>query len=165
MKYLVGDRVDFEGAEYRVDKLNGDIICISNCHSEAEILEQDIELLPVEFEPFDYGYVLDNERYMLAEMYRFFISDGPIVSDKLEIAKQIKLAINLLNIILGYDDSVYRSYDGKVTLSVYVNRRNLTRFYPEGLGDGPMLNNVLREKKAWFLYNKLRYLYMRGWWD
>lgn len=102
---------------------------------------------------------------MLAEMYRFFISDDPIVSDKLEIAKQLKLSIDLLNIILEYDDVIYRSDNGKVTLNVYVNRRNLARFYPEGLGESPMLNNVLRQKKAWFLYNKLRYLYMRGWWD
>lgn len=165
MKYLVGDQVEFEGNYYRVYKLNGDIICISNCHSEAEVLEQDIELLPEDFRPFDYSFMLDNERAMLADMYRFFISDDPIVSDKLEIAKQIKLAIDLLNIIQEYDNVIYRSDDGKVTLNVYVNRRNLARFYPEGLGENPLLNNVLRQKKAWFLYNKLRYLYMRGWWD
>lgn len=165
MKYLVGDQVEFEGNSYRVYKLNGDIIGISNCHSEVEVLEQDIELLPEDFRPFDYGFMLDNERAMLADMYRFFISDDPIVSDKLEIAKQLKLAVDLLNIIQEYDNVIYRSDDGKVTLNVYVNRRNLARFYPEGLGEGPLLNNVLRQKKAWFLYNKLRYLYMRGWWD
>ena len=165
MKYLVGDQVEFEGNYYRVYKLNGDIICISNCHSEAEVLEQDIELLPEDFSPFDYSFMLDNERAMLADMYRFFISDDSIVSDKLEIAKQLKLAVDLLNIIQEYDNVIYRSDDGKITLNVYVNRRNLARFYPEGLGEGPLLNNVLRQKKAWFLYNKLRYLYMRGWWD
>lgn len=172
---FVGDKVIYEGNAYKVFKVNGDIISIANGNSEAEAFEEELTVVyEPDFEPFDYGYMLDCERIMLRQMHDFFTKESKLC-DRDDIARHIGLAINLLNIILAYDDPLVMEYndsseykgvirDASFKITVYVNTRNAARFLKCNISS-PILENELREEKAWYLYHKLRYLYMRGWWD
>ena len=172
---FVGDQVIYEGSVYRVFKVNGDIINIANDYSEAEAFEDELTVVYVSnFEPFDYGFMLDNERIMLRQMYDFFTKES-VLCDKDDIARHIGLAINLLNIILAYDDPLVMEYndsseykdvirDASFRITVYVNTKNATRFLRCNVGH-PMLQNELRKEKAWYLYNRLRYYYLQNIWE
>lgn len=172
---FVGDQVIYEGSVYRVFKVNGDTINIANDYSEAEALEDELTVVYISnFEPFDYGFMLDNERIMLRKMYDFF-SEESMLCDKDDIARHIGLAINLLNIILAYDDPLVMDYDdssehkdvirnASFKITVYVNTRNAARFLKENINH-PILENELRKEKAWYLYHKLRFNYLRNCWE
>ena len=160
---FVGDQVIYEGSTYRVFKVNGDIISIANEYSEAEAFEDELTVVYVSnFEPFDYGFMLNNERTMLRKMYDFFTKES-VLCDKDDIARHIRLAINLLNIVLAYDDPLIMD-EASFTITVYVNTRNATRFLRCNVGH-PMLQNELRKEKAWYLYNRLRYYYLQNIWE
>lgn len=171
MKYFIGDNVKYEGDIWRIFKINGDIISITNGDSEAEVLKGEVDVIyDMDFEPYDYGYMLDCERIMLRQMYDFFTKES-MLCDRDDIARHISLAINLLNIVLAYDDPLVMEYndsseDGDVILrmDVYVNTRNATRFLRYNIGH-PMLKNELRKEKAWYLYNRLRYYYLQQIWE
>lgn len=172
---FVGDQVIYEGSVYRVFKVNGDIISIANVYSEAEAFENELTVVyKSDFEPFDYGYMLDCERIMLRKMHDFF-SEESMLCDKDDIARHIRLAINLLNIILAYDDSLVMEYndsseckdvirDASFRITIYVNTRNATRFLKYNINN-PILENELRKEKAWYLYHKIRFNYLRNCWE
>lgn len=172
---FVGDKVIYEGNAYKVFKVNGNIISIANGDSEAEAFEEELTVVyEPDFEPFDYGYMLDCERIMLRKMHDFF-SEESMLCDKDDIARHIGLVINLLNIILAYDDPLVMEYndssdykevirDASFKITVYVNTRNAARFMKEGISH-PILENELRKEKAWYLYNRFRYEKMREWWE
>ena len=91
---FVGDQVIYEGSVYRVFKVNGDIINIANDYSEAEAFEDELTVVyEPDFEPFDYGYMLDCERTMLREMYDFFTKES-VLCDKDDIGRHIGLAFS-----------------------------------------------------------------------
>lgn len=114
-----------------------------------------------EFRPWDYGFNLEIEREMFKKMYKYFSSDKP-VTDKV-VAKYIKLAINLLTIIMEDDRSVqFRNNEWIGTK--YINIRNSKRFVNFEV-NGPIREDYLRIEKAWHLYNKLRFYKMRVMWD
>lgn len=172
---FVGDQVIYEGNVYKVFKVNGDIINIANEYSEAEAFEEELTVVyEPDFEPFDYGYMLDNERIMLRKMHDFF-SEESMLCDKDDIARHIGLAINLLNIILAYDDPLVMEYNdsseykdvignASFRITVYVNTRNAARFLMENINH-PILENELRKEKAWYLYHKIRFNYLRNCWE
>ncbi len=161
---FVGDQVIYEGSVYRVFKVNGDTINIANDYSEAEAFEDELTVIYVSnFEPFDYGFMLDNERIMLRKMYDFFTKES-VLCDKDDIARHISLAINLLNVVLAYDDPLVMEEEASFKITVYVNTRNATRFLRCNVGH-PMLQNELRKEKAWYLYNRLRYYYLQNIWE
>ena len=161
---FVGDQVIYEGSTYRVFKVNGDIISIANEYSEAEAFEDELTVVYVSnFEPFDYGFMLNNERTMLRKMYDFFTKES-VLCDKDDIARHIRLAINLLNIVLAYDDPLIMKEEASFRITVYVNIGNAIRFLRCNVGH-PMLQNELRKEKAWYLYNRLRYYYLQNIWE
>lgn len=127
------------------------------------------------FQPFDYGYLLSIEKVALKRMADYFDKADLAVSDK-RSAKEIRLALKLLDIVLD-EDSAYNP--GKVVIeghtlkhvegdnmNVYVNTRNWNRFFSHDCDwSKPILQDDLRNQKAWYLYNKLKYYYQRGWWN
>ena len=52
--------------------------------------------LAKKFQPWDYGFNLEIEREMLNRMYKFFSSNKPAVMGSERAAREIKLAIKLL---------------------------------------------------------------------
>jgi hypothetical protein len=102
---------------------------------------------------YDYDYLLDTIYYKMERMVAFFNSKHTHIAGAKKVAKQIEVALRLLNIIRG--KSV--TYDEK-ELEKIVNTRNKSRF------KGYTLYG-LRKEKAWhvfFLYLEHR---MRNWWD
>ncbi len=102
---------------------------------------------------YDYDYLLDTMYYKMERMVAFFNSKHTHIAGAKKVAKQIEVALRLLNIIRG--KSV--TYDEK-ELEKIVNTRNKSRF------KGYTLYG-LRKEKAWhvfFLYLEHR---MRNWWD
>ena len=172
---FVGDQVIYEGNAYKVFKVNGDIISIANDYSEADAFEHELTVVyEPDFEPFDYGYMLDCERIMLRKMHDFFTKES-VLCDKDDIARRIGLAINLLNIILAYDDPLIMEYNdpseykdvirnASFRIDIYVNTRNAARFLMDNINN-PILQNELRKEKAWYLYHKLRFNYLRNCWE
>lgn len=116
------------------------------------------------FQPWDYGFNLELEQEMLRDMYAFWSSDKPVVVGAERVAREINLAINLLDIILENDNSYDFLADKPLK---YVNIRNSLRFITfNSLGDNDFVfKEIVRQEKAWYLYNKLRYYRMRTWWD
>ena len=83
---------------------------------------------------YDYGYLLELEREKLKDMYEYF-SNANIIENEWIRARDCKLAISLLNIILE-DDSSYDVYfaegakigEGRYVTRKYVNDSNIDRF-------------------------------------
>lgn len=173
MKYFIGDNVKYEGDIWRIFKINGDVISITNGSSEVEVLEGEVEVIyDMDFEPYDYGYMLDNERQMLRKMYDYFCESS--IRDYSQILSKLEKLINLLNIILDYDYplSYLEKEDSKGLLikdvnwiiNVYVNKRNSRRFVNFDVTN-PVFRYELRKQKAWLLYHKMRYYYLQQIWE
>lgn len=137
-----------------------------------------------EFYPFDFGYSLKIEKQMLKQMQEYFQTADISVDDE-KIARQLKWAIKLLNIadetdsawrvsgelFIAEDNSIKRNPDCRDWLTTYINTKNWRRFitFPDKLHI-PDWSNIhmqdhLRQMKAWYIYNKLRYLYLQSWWN
>ena len=137
-------------------------------------------------QPYDYSYLLRLEREKLKDMYNYF-SNANIIEDEWIRARDCKLAIALLDIILE-DDSSYDVYfskgakitEGRYVIRKYVNDYNIDRFMHRDIckkyriesskknknNDFPIIvRNELRIGKAWSLYCKLREYRLRTWWD
>lgn len=130
---------------------------------------KEIVKLATKYQPWDYGFNIDIEKAMLKKMYLFFSSDKPRSVGSERVAKEINLALKLLDIILEKDDAcvfnLQKGYkDAKYYLVKYINSRNYNRFV-KFEPKNPLLLNELRKEKAWFLYNKLRLYRMQSWWD
>lgn len=165
MEYFIGDSVLYEGQMGRISKIDGDKVTINCVSTILEANKEEISRVhQFEFEPFDYGSMLEAERDMLRDMYDYFSSDKAMIADAKVSAKEIKLAIKLLNIILGYDESYYQK-NGRRHLTVYSNLGNASRFDVNLVGDKIFLSQFVREEKAWLLYNRLRHEKMRKWWE
>ena len=136
--------------------------------------------------PYDYGYLLELEREKLKDMYEYF-SNANIIENEWIRARDCKLAIALLDIILG-DDSSYDVYfaegtkigEGRYVIRKYVNDSNINRFLDRYVckkyriesskknkdNKFPIIvRDELRVEKAWNLYCKLREYNLRNWWD
>ena len=136
--------------------------------------------------PYDYGYLLELEREKLKDMYKYF-STSDIIEDEWVLARDCKLAIALLDIILG-NDSSYDVYfaegakigEGRYVIRKYVNDSNINRFMNRDIckkyriasskknenDNLPIIiRDELRIEKAWNLYCKLREYRLRTWWD
>ena len=102
---------------------------------------------------YDYGFLLDTMYYKMERMWAFFNSKYTHIAGAKKVARQIEVAMRLLNIIRG--KSV--TYD-KEELEKIVNTRNASRYHSGTLWG-------LRKDKAWhvfFLYLEHR---MKYWWD
>jgi hypothetical protein len=130
-------------------------------------------------QPWDYCYLLELEQYKLKEMSAYFKKSQLTVGWEFQV-RDIELCIKLIDIILE-KDQYYRSWlhncygsipHKQLPFPVYVNSKNCKRFMP--LLDSFKENNVvlrtglyisLRQKKALYLYNKIRAYRMEHWWD
>lgn len=129
-------------------------------------------------QPYDYGYLLKLEKAKLNEMYHYFKNSNLTYEDS-RIAKDIKLAISLLDII----DQTKDTFEFKVTHKtegcnliiggteykclVNVNMRNLKRFIPTN-GDDVLYEtfpDTLYAEKAKRLYYKLLQERLDTWWN
>lgn len=116
------------------------------------------------FEPWDYEFMLDLERESLIKM-RDYHANHNIIADNgnTKIANEINLAIKLLDIGTGKNCS-YDVYTEKSR--IYVNHKNYKRFLRgEYKKFSPVLLDMIRVEKAWYLYNKMRIGLMKRWWD
>ena len=111
---------------------------------------------------FDYGYLLELEKIKLQNMYNYF-SLSQLTDDWKRVCSQIKICINLLDIIL------------KEEYNKYVNIKNYHRFIKAtNLQDPKRVDFLdlwkrfpddLAILKAEHLYYKMRYYYTKNWWD
>lgn len=102
---------------------------------------------------YDYGFLLDTMYYKMERMVAFFNSKYTHIAGAKKVARQIEVAMRLLNIVRG--KSV--TYDEE-ELEKIVNTRNASRYHSCTLWG-------LRKDKAWhvfFLYLEHR---MKNWWD
>lgn len=136
------------------------------------------------FEPFEFGYLLKIEKQALKQMQKYFQTADISVNDE-KIARQLKWAIKLLNIadetesawkcsgdlFIDNNGVVGRNPNYKSWITTYVNTHNWKRFIPNHNNlKEPDWTNVhmqdhLRQEKAWYIYNRLRYLYGFRWWN
>ena len=140
--------------------------------------------LAEKFHPWDFGYMLEIEKQMLKQMQEYH-SFSNITIDNPEIARQLKWAIKLLNIADETDSAwkssgpLFKDNNGvvgrnpkyKCWLTTYINTKNWRRFINfseksyKSDWDNIHLQDHLRRMKAWYLYNRLRYLHGFWWWD
>jgi len=129
-------------------------------------------------QPWDFAYLLELEQYKLKEMSAYFKKSQLTVGWEFQV-RDIELCIKLIDIILE-KDQYYRSWlhncygsmpIKRLPFPVYVNNKNYKRFIPlariEEINDFayPSWVSVLRQKKALYLYNKIRAYRMECWWD
>lgn len=133
--------------------------------------------LASKFKPWDWGYMIALEKQMLKQMQEYHANSN-ITVDNPEIARQIKWALRLLDIAdetksawhcsgsLFKNDGNYNSW-----IDTYVNTKNWKRFisipYTSNTPDfdKPHIQDHLRQRKAWYIYNKLRFYHLQWWWD
>ena len=109
-----------------------------------------------QMEDYDYGFLLDMMYHKFERMVAFFNSKYTHIVGAKKVAKQIGVAMRLLNIVRGkgefYEDE---------ELERIVNTRNVKRYSPDGI----YTLYSLCQDKAWhvfFLYLEHR---MKNWWD
>lgn len=123
----------------------------------------------------DFYYVLRAEEFKLKQLQHYF-EHSEISENDERTAKEIKLALSLLKIIMG-DDSFIEFIDDDVRhikLTGYVNTSTANKYLNEEAckiinGDNEFLRlhmtDELRVEKAWHCYNELRRIYLRNWWN
>lgn len=118
----------------------------------------------------DYAYLLNLEKFKFSLMIKHFINN-PYVDHDNDI-KWISICIKLIDIILEEDSSY--SFDlktKKCNITKYVNTNNSSRFVKNLFASQDSIEliiykkEILRQQKALYLYNKIRYNYLYGWWD
>lgn len=129
----------------------------------------------------DYAYLLELEQYKFKRMAKYFAKSQLTVGWEDQV-KTCNLLISLLDIILEkdapYNHWLHESY-GKINLETgkhdikkfprYINVKNVKRFIPNYEEEDSSIKesskSYLRQHKAWYLYNKLRYYKMMKLWD
>lgn len=111
---------------------------------------------------FDYGYLLELEKIKLQNMYDYF-SLSQMTDDWKRVCSQIKICINLLDIILNGSYNKYVNLNNfkrfiKAIDSKNCDKTKLLDFYRKFPSDFAVL-------KAEHLYYKMRYWYTKTWWD
>lgn len=120
--------------------------------------------------PFDYCYMWQLERAKLVEMQKFFESSDLTVDDS-KIAKEISLAIKLLDIILFEDDLYeYNHKTKEYKCLVKVNTNNMHRFSKVENEEIKkfVIDHMLHKlyiTKAKHLYYELMKNKIRTWWN
>ena len=132
------------------------------------------------FHPWDFSYLIQIEKQMLKQMQQYHEKSNIIV-DNPKIARQIKWALRLLDIADGTNSAFHingtlyidnngiigRNPNYRTWIDTYVNANNYKRFWdiPDPNWDNPHTLDYLRQLKAWYIYNKIRYYYLQTWWD
>ena len=135
--------------------------------------------------PWDYGYLLKLEQYKIREMCRYFKKSQLVVGWELQV-RDLTICDKLIDIILE-EDKQYQSWlhsnynisakdrwqNKGLKFPIYVNVRNYKRFLPQARYDATdmvpfLIENFkisLRQRKALYLYNKIRAYRMEHWWS
>lgn len=129
--------------------------------------------------PWDFVYLLELEQYKIREMRDYMQKHHHLMGWQLVI-RDMNICLKLIDIILEKDQH-YRSWldncygfipHKQLPFPVYVNSKNYKRFMPllEKFEYNDMylqtrMNISLRQKKALYLYNKIRAYRMECWWD
>lgn len=133
------------------------------------------------FQPWDWSFMIAIEKQMLKQMQEYH-EHAEIIVDSPKIARQIKWALKLLDIAdetisawhcsgdLYVDNNgcVGRNPNYKTWIDTYVNTKNWKRFWPLSKSPNfeiPHNQDHLRQQKAWYIYNKIRFYYLQTWWD
>lgn len=129
----------------------------------------------------DFAYLLELEQYKFKRMAKYFAKSQLVVGWEDQV-KTCNLLISLLDIILEkdapYNHWLHKSY-GKINpetgkhdikkFSRHINVKNVKRFIPKYKEEDSTIKEsskiYLRQRKAWYLYNKLRYYKMMELWD
>ena len=118
----------------------------------------------------DYSYLLELEKFKLQLMIDNF-TNYPHVEHKNHI-KWMSISIKLIDIILEKDMCINYDFNNEnITINKYINIRNAERFncYSQTHNVNEQLTlfgkEMLRERKALYLYNAIRYNYLYEWWD
>ena len=129
--------------------------------------------------PWDFAYLLALEQHKIREMRNYMQKYHHLMNWQL-VVRDMNICLKLIDIILEKDqyycswlDNCYGSKPYKqLPFPVYVNAKNYKRFVPllEKFGHDDVylqahLNISLRQKKALYLYNKIRAYRMETWWD
>ena len=124
---------------------------VADCSMQPKYTDEEVAKLV----DYDYGHLLDMIYYKLDSMRNFFLSKQTHTVNAKQKAKQMLVAMNLIDIINGR--SVYFEDEENAP---YLNTRNYKRF-----DDEYYTYYSLRKEKAWhllFLYLECR---MKHWWD
>lgn len=135
--------------------------------------------------PWDYGYLLKLEQYKIREMCKYFKKSQLVVGWELQV-RDLTICDKLIDIILE-EDKQYQSWlhsnynisakdrwqNKGLKFPIYVNVRNYKRFLPQARYDATdmlpfLIENFkisLRQRKALYLYNKIRAYRIEHWWD
>ena len=135
--------------------------------------------------PWDYGFLLKLEQYKIREMCKYFKKSQLVVGWELQV-RDLTICDKLIDIILE-EDKQYQSWlhsnynisakdrwqNKGLKFPIYVNVRNYKRFLPQARYDATdmvpfLIENFkisLRQRKALYLYNKIRAYRMEHWWD
>lgn len=127
----------------------------------------------------DYAYMLEMERIKLEYMAKYF-TESRIAEHDWAVARDAKICIRLIDIIIGNDSSYVMKDNEKKPLMKWdlveikkVNLKNAERFLSKERIDRycghprmkVYLKDDLRIEKAWNLYCKIREYNMRSWWN
>lgn len=127
----------------------------------------------------DYAYMLEMERVKLEYMAKYF-TESRIAEHDWAVARDAKICIRLIDIILGNDSSYVMKDNEKKPFMEWdlveikkVNLKNAKRFLSKERidrnRDHPRMKVYLKEdlriEKAWKLYCKIREYNMRSWWN
>lgn len=127
----------------------------------------------------DYAYMLEMERAKLEDMAKYF-TESRIAEHDWAVARDAKICIRLIDIIIGNDSSYVMKDNEKKPCMEWdlveirkVNLKNAERFLSkermDRYRDNPRmkvyLKDDLRIEKAWNLYCKIREYNMRSWWN
>lgn len=127
----------------------------------------------------DYAYMLEMERAKLEYMAKYF-TESRIAEHDWAVARDAKICIRLIDIIIGNDSSYVVKDNEKKPFMEWdlveikkVNLKNAERFLSkeriDRYRDHPRMKvyfkDDLRIEKAWNLYCKIREYNMRSWWN
>lgn len=127
----------------------------------------------------DYAYMLEMERAKLEYMAKYF-TESRIAEHDWAVARDAKICIRLIDIILGNDSSYVMKDNEKKPFMEWdlveikkVNLKNAKRFLSkeriDRYRDHPRMKVYLKDdiriEKAWKLYCKIREYNMRSWWN
>ena len=123
----------------------------------------------------DYYYMLILEKAKFEDIVNYFTKSN-IAEEDWAVARDAKICIKLIDIIIGEDSSYDMKYNQKnfdVIITKYVNIKNMKRFDESNYFSNTYKNVDLRDlikddlriKKAWNLYCKIREYNMRDWWN
>ena len=139
--------------------------------------------------PWDFGFLLKLEQYKIREMIAYFKKHHHL-SNWESVVREMQICDRLISIVLE-EDKDYRGWlDANygesgwcynkekveyVRFHIKVNTKNSKRFFPLANFNNPIMLQhphledsskiSLRQRKALYLYNKIRSYCMQHWWD